>query len=87
LFQPIILDVSLSGRRFGTGIFSRQRLTGSCYWFYSHQQVTDVTLGSSLSYWMLIRGPFEKFVDWRQCAAAMQKEAKQQNSGALPRVH
>jgi hypothetical protein len=22
-----------------------------------------------------IRGPFEKFVDWRQCAAAMQREA------------
>jgi hypothetical protein len=22
-----------------------------------------------------IRGSFEKFVDWRQCAAAMQKEA------------
>jgi hypothetical protein len=22
-----------------------------------------------------IRGPFEKFVDWRQCAAVMQKEA------------
>jgi hypothetical protein len=22
-----------------------------------------------------ILGPFEKFVDWRQCAAAMQREA------------
>jgi hypothetical protein len=22
-----------------------------------------------------IRGPFEKFVDWRQCAAVMQREA------------
>jgi hypothetical protein len=22
-----------------------------------------------------IRGPFEKFVDWRQCAAIMQREA------------
>jgi len=22
-----------------------------------------------------LRGPFEKFVDWRQCAAVMQKEA------------
>jgi hypothetical protein len=24
---------------------------------------------------ILIRGPFEKFVDWRQCAAVMQREA------------
>jgi hypothetical protein len=24
---------------------------------------------------MNIRGPFEKFVDWRQCAAVMQREA------------
>jgi hypothetical protein len=23
----------------------------------------------------LIRGPFEKFVDWRQCTAVMQREA------------
>jgi hypothetical protein len=23
----------------------------------------------------LIAGPFEKFVDWRQCAAVMQREA------------
>jgi hypothetical protein len=23
----------------------------------------------------LLRGPFEKFVDWRQCAAVMQREA------------
>jgi hypothetical protein len=23
----------------------------------------------------VIRGPFEKFVDWRQCAAAVQREA------------
>jgi hypothetical protein len=22
-----------------------------------------------------LRGPFEKFVEWRQCAAVMQKEA------------
>jgi len=22
-----------------------------------------------------LRGPFEKFVDWRQCAAVMQREA------------
>jgi hypothetical protein len=22
-----------------------------------------------------VRGPFEKFVDWRQCAAVMQREA------------
>jgi hypothetical protein len=25
--------------------------------------------------WVNVRGPFEKFVDWRQCAAVMQKEA------------
>jgi hypothetical protein len=25
--------------------------------------------------WVFIRGPFEEFVDWRQCAAVMQKEA------------
>jgi hypothetical protein len=24
---------------------------------------------------VLIRGPYEKFVDWRQCAAVMQREA------------
>jgi hypothetical protein len=24
----------------------------------------------------IIRGPFEKFVDWRQCAAVMQREAR-----------
>jgi hypothetical protein len=24
---------------------------------------------------MCIRGPFERFVDWRQCAAVMQREA------------
>jgi len=24
---------------------------------------------------MMIRGPFEKFVDWKQCAAVMQMEA------------
>jgi hypothetical protein len=23
----------------------------------------------------LLRGPFEKFVDWRQCATVMQREA------------
>jgi hypothetical protein len=23
----------------------------------------------------IVRGPFEKFVDWRQCAAVMQREA------------
>jgi hypothetical protein len=26
-------------------------------------------------YYRIIRGPFEKFVDWRQCAAFMQREA------------
>jgi hypothetical protein len=26
------------------------------------------------------RGPFEKFVDWRQCAAVMQREAYQHNN-------
>jgi hypothetical protein len=25
--------------------------------------------------WHKIRGPFAKFVDWRQCAAVMQEEA------------
>jgi hypothetical protein len=24
---------------------------------------------------IIIRGPFEKFVDWRQCATVMQREA------------
>jgi hypothetical protein len=24
---------------------------------------------------VIIRGPFEKFVDWRHCAAVMQREA------------
>jgi hypothetical protein len=24
---------------------------------------------------LLVRGPFEKFVDWRQCAAVMHREA------------
>jgi hypothetical protein len=26
-------------------------------------------------YIIIVRGPFEKFVDWRQCAAVMQREA------------
>jgi hypothetical protein len=25
--------------------------------------------------YVYIRGPFEKFVDWQQCAAVMQREA------------
>jgi hypothetical protein len=25
--------------------------------------------------WSYIRGPFERFLDWRQCAAVMQREA------------
>jgi hypothetical protein len=32
----------------------------------------------SLTHWeyfIVLRGPFEKFVDWRQCAAVMQREA------------
>jgi hypothetical protein len=33
---------------------------------YSHQNT---------SVYRNIREPFEKFVDWRQCAAAMQREA------------
>jgi hypothetical protein len=24
--------------------------------------------------WKFLRGPFEKFVDWRQCAAVMERE-------------
>jgi hypothetical protein len=35
----------------------------------------------------ILREPFEKFVDWRQSAALMQREAYQHNSGALPPVH
>jgi hypothetical protein len=34
-----------------------------------------------------LRGPLEKFVDWRQCAALMQREAYEHNRGALPPVH
>jgi hypothetical protein len=30
------------------------------------------SIGLSL---VIIRGPFERFVDWRQCAAVMQREA------------
>jgi hypothetical protein len=29
----------------------------------------------TLYYTEKLRGPFEKFVDWRQCAAVMQREA------------
>jgi hypothetical protein len=29
----------------------------------------------SLVYWRYLRGPFEEFVDWRQCATVMQTEA------------
>jgi hypothetical protein len=35
-------------------------------------------LGETLRYTVdrrLIRGPFDKFVDWQQCAAVMQREA------------
>jgi hypothetical protein len=31
-----------------------------------------------------IRGPFEKFVDWRQCAAVMQREAEQRRTATSP---
>jgi hypothetical protein len=32
---------------------------------------------------MYIRGPFENFVDWRHCAAVMQREAGQRSSGVI----
>jgi hypothetical protein len=28
----------------------------------------------SISFYILVGGPFEKFVDWRQCATVMQRE-------------
>jgi hypothetical protein len=28
-----------------------------------------------MQYKLFIRGPFKKFVDWRQCAAVLQREA------------
>jgi hypothetical protein len=34
-----------------------------------------------------LRGPFEKFVDWRQCATVMLLCIERDNSGALPPVH
>jgi len=34
-----------------------------------------------------LRGPFEKFVDWWQCAAVMLLCLPLHNSGALPPVH
>jgi len=34
-----------------------------------------------------LRGPFEKFVDWRQCSALMLSCLLLRNSGALPTVH
>jgi len=33
-----------------------------------------------------IRRPFEKFVDWRQCAAVMKRGPQQHKSRALPPV-
>jgi hypothetical protein len=34
-----------------------------------------------------LRGPFEKFVDWRQCAAVILLPITQKTRGALPPVH
>jgi len=34
-----------------------------------------------------LRGPFEKFVDWRQCATVMLLCLPLHNSDALPPVH
>jgi hypothetical protein len=34
-----------------------------------------------------LRGPFEKFVDWWQCASVMQREEKQHKNGSLPPDH
>jgi hypothetical protein len=31
-----------------------------------------------------LRGPFEKLVDWRQCAAVMQREAWRRRTAASP---
>jgi hypothetical protein len=36
-----------------------------------HSFILPVSVGSNY----IMRGPFEKFVDWRQCAAVMQREA------------
>jgi hypothetical protein len=35
--------------------------------FYGHEYMGILKL--------LVRGPFEKFVDWRQCVAVIQREA------------
>jgi hypothetical protein len=41
----------------------------------------DILLLVGLSSKRNIRGPFEKFVDWRQCATVMQREAVPNCSG------
>jgi hypothetical protein len=38
-------------------------------------------------YKKIYEGCAEKFVDWRQCAAVMQREAYKHNSGAMLPVH
>jgi hypothetical protein len=39
-----------------------------------HLMATANDQTGSLSFRILIQGPFEKFVDWQQCAAVMQRE-------------
>jgi hypothetical protein len=44
-------------------------------------------VGNSCDITIIIRGLFEKLVDWRQCAAVMLLSLPLRKSGALPPVH
>jgi hypothetical protein len=45
-----------------------------CYKCSHTINVASRTARNYISLCIIIRGPFEKFVDWRQCATVMQRE-------------
>jgi hypothetical protein len=55
--------------------------------FYIKILVIRVPFGGNMEKIYDLRGPFEKFVNWRQCAAVMLLYLSGHNSGALPPVH
>jgi hypothetical protein len=49
-------------------------MQGNCDDHNGHLSNIDIS-GSNPARGMDVRGPFERLVDWRQCAAVMQREA------------
>jgi late competence protein required for DNA uptake (superfamily II DNA/RNA helicase) len=50
-------------------------VTGSCLYTTAALMMQFVCMCVCMYACMYVRGPFEEFVDWRQCAAVMQREA------------